>query len=76
MDDGLRFRTLIAECVDVGHHIMAEPLFISFRRGEIDGFQMFFHLGDLYFGNRKSKLSLPFGQGNPQAPESYDLVFG
>ena len=45
MDDGLRFRTLIAECVDVGHHIMAEPLFISFRRGEIDVFPDVFPSG-------------------------------
>jgi hypothetical protein len=61
----------IGECMNVGHHVVTEPLLISGDRLEVDLVQRPAHLRDGGFGNLDAELLLSFRQRQPEtAPQA------
>jgi hypothetical protein len=67
---------LIAESVDVGHHIVAEPALVASGNLEIRIIQVRAHLHDRLLGNLEPQLALGFCQREPEpAPEADAMAF-
>jgi hypothetical protein len=61
---------LIAEGMDVGHHIVAKAPFVPRCRSQVGVIEVLPHLADRRLRNLQSQLALGFGQGEPEsAPE-------
>ena len=71
MDDGLGALGLLAECLDVRHHVVADVAFEGARVLVVDVVGVLFHLGDLLVGDGEAELFFRLGEGDPKfAPEA------
>ena len=66
MNNGARFWAKIAERVNVRHHVVTEFLFVFVLFFVVYIVNMFFHLGNLLVGDRKSEFFFAFGKGYPE----------
>ncbi len=71
---GLGFRALVSECVDMGHDVVAEPLFVFSRFSKIDFVYVLFHLRDLLSCNGKAEFLLGFCKSDPELAEGGDFM--
>jgi hypothetical protein len=61
--------------VDVGHHVVAEPLLVAPHRVQVDVVQVGAHLSERGIGNVEAEALLLLGQGEPQAaPDAGPLL--
>ena len=66
MNNGARFGAKIAERVNMRHHVVTEFLFVFVLFFVVYVVNMFFHLGNLLVGDRKSEFFFAFGKGYPE----------
>ncbi len=64
----------VAEGMDVGHHIVAEPFLVGAGGVEVDRLDVLSQLGDLAFSDVQTQLALGLGQGNPEASPGGELA--
>ncbi len=71
MNEGTGGWRLIAEVMDVCHHVMAQPALVLGRFVQIDIIEMGAHLGQRGSGDREAQVPLDFHQREPQpAPQT------
>ena len=77
VDDGRGLRALVREGVDVGHHVVAEGLFIGRHLVKVDIGEVFLHFGDLPVGDGQAELLLGLRQDDPEpAPQLRPVAGG
>ena len=73
MDDSPGLGAALPIGVHMGHHIVAELLFILRRLVKINIINMGPHFVQLLIGDGQSQRLLAFGQGDPQLPPGFEL---
>ncbi len=68
MDDRARLGRGVAKGVDVGHHVMPEPLFVAASSVEVDLVDFRAQRLDLGVGDRQPQRTLRVGERNPEPP--------
>jgi hypothetical protein len=74
MEIGARRGGLVAEGVDVRHHVVPEPALVPRRRGEVRVVQVRAHLGQRFLGNGEPQLALRLREREPQPAPEPDTV--
>ncbi len=74
MEEGARGGSLVAEMVDVRHHVVPEATLVLRRDGEVGVVEMRAHLRQRRIRNLEPELALRFGEREPDAPPEADAV--
>ncbi len=74
MDDPRRAGAGIAEGVDMGHHVVAQPALVRLGGGKVDAVDGRAQLGNLCRHDRQAEFGLGFGQRHPQPPPGAEFA--